>query len=123
MSPGAGSVASFLPVGPIAANNSADQTLIATFASRLFSCSSWKNVTEDANLWGLFLKWKQQNWVMEIPYCFYFILLGIVQALVFSICKNKHPVTAAYLIRQLEHWILFQALLSTHCVDKPLIFL
>lgn len=43
-----------------------------------------------------------------------FILLGIVHAPVFSIHKNKHPVTATYLIRQLEHWILSQALLSTH---------
>lgn len=42
-----------------------------------------------------------------------FILLGIAQALVFSIYKNKHPVTVAYLIRQQEHWILFQILLST----------
>lgn len=60
----------FLPVGPIFTNNSADQTLIVPFASRFFSCSSWKNVTEDADLWGLFLNWKQQNWVMEILYCF-----------------------------------------------------
>lgn len=36
MSPGAGSVTIFLPVGPIATNNSADQTLIVTFASKFF---------------------------------------------------------------------------------------
>lgn len=70
MSPGPGSVASFLPVGPIATNTSAEQTLIVMFASRFFFCNSWKKVTEDANLWGLFLKWKQENWVMEISYCF-----------------------------------------------------
>lgn len=68
---GPGSIASFFPVGPVATNSSVDQTLIVAFASRFFFfCSSWKSVTEDANLWGLFLKWKQQNWVMEIPYCF-----------------------------------------------------
>lgn len=42
-----------------------------------------------------------------------FILLGIAQALVFSIYKNKHSVTVAFLIRQQEHWIFFQILLST----------
>lgn len=52
-----------------------------------------------------------------------FILLGFVQALVFSIYKNKHSVTVAYLIRQLEHWILFQALLSTHLCGLNHLFL
>lgn len=70
MSPGPGRVAGFLPVGSTATNNSADQTLIVTFASRFFFYSSWKDITEDANLWGLFLKWKQQNWMIDMPYCF-----------------------------------------------------
>ena len=69
MSPGPGRAASNWPVGRAATNNHADQPLIMKFASRFF-CSAWKNVTEDANLWGLFLKCEQQNWVMEIPYSF-----------------------------------------------------
>lgn len=108
MSPGPGKVASFFPVGPIATDNSADQTSIVTFTRRFF-WSSWKNVTEDANLWGLFLTWKQQKLgdgnTLLLSIMLAVILGGIVQAPVFSIYKNKHTVTAAYLIRQLEHWI------------------
>lgn len=59
MAPGPGRAASNWPVGCASTSNRADQPLIAKFASRF--CNAWKDVNEDANLWGLFLKREQQN--------------------------------------------------------------
>lgn len=69
MSPGPGRAANNWPVGCAATSNRADQPLTVKFASRFF-CSAWKDVTEDANLWGLFLKFEQQNRVIEVSYFF-----------------------------------------------------